>query len=181
MDDNTNTNEEAQTQQEQTQTQDQKASDTQQKPAEADKKYSDKDLNDIIAKKQAKWERDAQEKVSEAQKLAKMNADEKAKYELEKTQEDLAKREAEITKRELTATTKEELVSKELPLELAEILNYSDADSVKSSMAAVEKAFRGAVEKQVNEKLKGSAPKTGTTTANPEVDLFRLGAGLKSK
>ncbi len=42
-------------------------------------------------------------------------------------------------------------------LGLAEILNYTDAESCKSSMA-VEKAFQEAVEAAVEEKLKGGKP-----------------------
>lgn len=41
---------------------------------------------------------------------------------------------------------------------MAEILNYTDAESCKSSMAAVEKAFQEAVEAAVEEKLKGGKP-----------------------
>ncbi|MFR1309625.1 MAG: hypothetical protein ACLSCO_12630 [Gallintestinimicrobium sp.] len=37
-------------------------------------------------------------------------------------------------------------------------MNYTDAESCKSSMAAVEKAFQEAVEAAVEEKLKGGKP-----------------------
>lgn len=121
-------------------------------------KYSDEDLNNIIAKQKAKWEKEAEEKVNEAKKLAKMNADQKAEYEAQKKEAELAKREAEINRRELTATAKEELSSRELPLSLADILTYDSAESVKASMDTVEKVFRDAVEKAVNEKLKGTPP-----------------------
>lgn len=38
---------------------------------------------------------------------------------------------------------------------MAEILNFKDADSCKKSIEAVEKAFQQAVEKAVDEKIKG--------------------------
>lgn len=57
-----------------------------------------------------------------------------------------------------------------LPVELAEVLNYTDADACKKSMETVKKAFQTAVEKAVDEKLKGGkppkkAPETNTQEA----------------
>lgn len=135
---------------------------------EEELKYSDKQLNDILAKQRSKWEKDAEAKVSEAQRLAKMNADEKAKYELQKAQDALTEREAEINRRELLATAKDELVSRGLPLELTDMLNLESADSVQSSMAALEKVFRASVEAEVNKKLKGTPPNKGAAPAPPD-------------
>ena len=87
-----------------------------------------------------------------------MNADQKAQYEREKKEKELSAREAEITKRELSAQAKETLAEKGLPIQLADILNYTDADSCQKSMDAVEKAFKEAVDKAVKDKLAGGAP-----------------------
>ena len=103
-----------------------------------------------------------QDALTEAEKLAKMKDDEKAEYERQKREDDYNKRMAELTARELKATAKENLASEGLPLELAEVLNYQDADSCNKSIEAVKTAFQSAVSKAVNEKLKGKgAPKTG--------------------
>lgn len=134
---------------------------TQEPESKPEVKYTDKDVNDILAKQKAKWEKEAEAKVSEAKKLAKMNADEKAQYELQTLQTQLAEREAEINRRELMAAAKDELTTRGLPIELAEMLDYREADTVQTSMAAVEKVFRNAVEKQVNDKLRGTAPSSG--------------------
>ena len=95
---------------------------------------------------------------TEAEKLAKMNAEQKADYERQKREDELAKREAEITKRELTAQAKETLAEKGLPITLADVLDYADADACKKSIEAVEKAFTEAVEKAVKDKLAGGTP-----------------------
>lgn len=105
-----------------------------------------------------KWTVLMDDKVSEAEKLAKMNKEEKAQYLQEKKEKEIQDREAAITKRELAAEAKNTLAEKGLPPELAEVLNYSDADSCKQSISAVEKAFQKAVEKAVEEKLKGGQP-----------------------
>ncbi|GIP57905.1 DUF4355 domain-containing protein [Paenibacillus woosongensis] len=114
-----------------------------------------------IAKERSKAEADVEKAKTEAEKLAKMNADQKAEYERQQREAKLAEREAEITKRELRASALETLAEKGLPKGLADILNYTDADSTKESLEAVETAFRAAVEAGVNERLKGNPPGGG--------------------
>lgn len=140
------------------------------KGGKEDKTFTQEDLNKIISdrlsKERKKWDEEFQAKVeeakTEAQKLAKMNAEQKAEYERKQLEEQLNKREAEITRRELRATALETLAEKSLPKQLADILDYTDADSTNKSIEAVEKSFREAVEQAVNERLKGDPPKTGS-------------------
>ena len=56
------------------------------------------------------------------------------------------------------ATAKEQLVDKGLPITLASVLNYSNAEECTASIDAVSKAFQEAVEKTVNERLAGGKP-----------------------
>lgn len=134
-----------------------------------DKKYQsefDKRVAKALETAKGKWETEKATELenakTEAEKLAKMNAEQKAKYAEEKRISELEQREKDITTRELKAQAYETLAEKNLPKELVEILNYSDAESCNKSIEAVEKAFQGAVEKAVNEKLRGSEiPKGG--------------------
>ena len=98
------------------------------------------------------------EKTTEAEKLAKMNEKEKSQYLQQKHERELADREADITRRELMAQAKVTLAEKELPVGLADVLAYTDADSCSKSIASMEKAFQEAVQKAVDEKLKGGKP-----------------------
>lgn len=125
----------------------------------------DKRVSKALETARGKWEKETEDKISEAKKLEKMNAEQKAEYERKQADEKLAKRESDITRRELMAEAKETLVEKGLPKELAEVLSYDSADSCKKSLDAVEKAFNKAVETAVNSKLKQSPPKKGG--ANP--------------
>lgn len=129
-----------------------------QQPLQDEKKYTDAEVDAIINKKFAKWQKDQDAKVNEAKKLAKMNADEKANYEMEQRNKELAEREQAIVKRELTATAKETLADKGLPSELASLLDYSNAEACNESISALEKAFTTAVNKAVESRLKGGAP-----------------------
>lgn len=128
-------------------------------------------INTAVTKAKEKWETLMDDKVSEAEKLAKMNKDEKAQYMQQKREKELSDRETEITRRELMAEAKNTLAEKKLPVGLAEILNYADADTCKKSLETVEKAFQEAVEAGVQERLKGDKPIKKAPDGNDMSDL----------
>ena len=125
--------------------------------AEFDRRVQ-KAVNTAVTKAQEKWQALADDKLSEAEKLAKMTKEEKAQYMQQKREKELTDREAAITRKELMAEAKNTLASDGLPQELAEVLNYSDADTCKKSMEKVKEVFQSAVETAVEEKLKGGKP-----------------------
>ncbi|MDB2108924.1 DUF4355 domain-containing protein [Clostridium paraputrificum] len=152
---------------------------------QSEKTFTQKDVDKLIqervAREQAKWEKKVQDERTEAEKLAKMNADQKAEYEKQKREDELAKREKDITTRELRATAYETLAEKNLPKELVDILNYSDAEQCNKSIEAVEKAFQSAVEKAVNDKLRGgNPPKGGQGSSNQSTFGFNF-TGVRPK
>lgn len=125
-------------------------------------KFTQEDVDRIVqgrvAKAEKAWKKQLEDEKTEAEKLAGMSEKDKKKYQEEKRIRDLDEREAAITRRELTAQAKIQLADKGIPTELAEILNLTDADSCKKSIDIVEKAFQSAVEKAVEQKLKGGNP-----------------------
>ena len=125
--------------------------------AEFDRRVQ-KAVNTAVTKAQEKWQALADDKLSEAEKLAKMTKEEKAHYMQQKREKELTDREAAITRKELMAEAKNTLASDGLPQELAEVLDYSDADTCKKSMEKVKEVFQRAVETAVEEKLKGGKP-----------------------
>ena len=110
-----------------------------------EKTFTQEDVNkmiqDRITREQAKWEKKVQDERTEAEKLAKMKADEKLKYQQEKREKELAEREKDITTRELKITSSETLAEKNLPKELVNILNYDSAESCNNSIDVIEKAW----------------------------------------
>lgn len=148
--------------------------------AEFDRRVQ-KAIDTALTNAQEKWQALTDDKLSEAEKLAKMTKEEKAQYLAQKHEKELADREAGITRRELMAEAKNTLAEKKLPVGLAEVLNYTDADSCNKSIAAVEKAFQEAVEASVQERLKGGTPQTkapGTneSTLEKQVESLMMGA-----
>lgn len=143
--------------------------------AEFDRRVA-KALDTSRTKMQADIEAKMQEARTEAEKMAKMNAEQKAQYEREKQAKELADREAAITKRELMATAKEQLAEKGLPISLASVLNYSSAEECTASIDAVGKAFQEAVEKAVNDRLAGGKPpkKADNPTATYTMEQIKV-------
>lgn len=118
----------------------------------------DRRVQQAITKAKDKWNALLDDKLSESEKLAKMNKEEKAEYLRQKSEKELAAREAAVTKRELMAEAKVTLADEKLPVSLAELLNYTDADACKASIETMKKAFQEAVSAAVQEKLKGGTP-----------------------
>ncbi|GLC88695.1 DUF4355 domain-containing protein [Lysinibacillus piscis] len=136
-------------------------------------------LGERLGKAHKKWEKDYQDKLeeakTEAEKLAKMNAEQKAEHERQKRENELLKREGEITRRELRAAALETLAEKGLPKTLADILVYSSAEATNASLDAVETAFRTAVEAGVNERLRSDPPGGGGAKGGGEKNPWKKG------
>lgn len=136
-----------------------------------------KGIQTALANEKSRLESLADEKISEADKLSKMTEEEKRAYRQKKDAEELSKREKAITKRELMAEAKNTLSDKSLPISLADILDYADADTCKESLETVEKAFNSAVEAGISEKLKGGKPPKaapGGDKKNKEDEVLRF-------
>lgn len=142
------------------------------------KTLTQEDINAAIADARKEWEKEQQLQQTEAQKLAKMTADEKKAYEEKKRLEGLEKREAEITKRELMSTAKETLISKNLPIELAAVLDYTDADACNTSIEKIGKAFQDAVQAGIASRIAGTDPikksKLGDTPTLTKEDVAKM-------
>ena len=119
-----------------------------------EKKYTDAEVDAIIDKKFAKWKSEQEAKENEA----KMNADEKQKYQLDQREQELANREQAIARKELTAEAKTMLSERGLPVELVAVVDLSDAEAVTESVASIQKTWEDAVQKGVSDRMKGSAP-----------------------
>lgn len=96
---------------------------------------------------------------SEAEKLTELKAQEKAAHEFKQKEELLSRRESEVIRKELKIEAYKIFMEKGLPMDLLDVVLYDSAESRNKSINAVEKAFRQAVEKGINERLKGQIPK----------------------
>lgn len=131
-----------------------------------DKKYSDKDLDRIINQKFAKWQKDQEKAVSEAKKLEKMNAEEKAKYERDKLQKELDSYKKKDAIAAMSKEARKMLSEQNITIDdnLLSLMVTDDAEATKKAIGDFAKAFSEAVEKAVKERLKGDSPRRGTGT-----------------
>ena len=133
------------------------------------KTFTQEEVNRLIEKRLAKEKAKAEKEKAEAEKLAQMNAEEKNRYELEKQKKELEERIAEYTKKELRQESINILTEKgysvQTAKQLAEFLNYKDAESCKGSIDTMDKILKSCIEVEVNNKLRATnsvAPKIGS-------------------
>lgn len=124
--------------------------------AEFDRRVQ-KAINTAIKKQKQEWQSSLDDKLTEAEKLAKMTKEQKAEYMAQKKEKELNEREAELNRKELKAEAKITLTEKKLPASLSELLDYSSADNCNKSIEALDKAFKEAVDAAVQDKIKGGA------------------------
>lgn len=131
------------------------------KKEESEKKYSDEDVNAILSKKFAKWTAQKEKELDEAQKLAEMDAQQKAEYERDKLEKELAELKRENTLNAMGKTARTMLSERgvHLPDALVSILVTEEAESTKTNVDNFVQLFKEAVDTAVNEKLKSGTPK----------------------
>lgn len=127
-------------------------------------KYTDKDLDDIIGKRFAKWQAQQQKAVDEAKKLAAMDAQQKAEYERDQLQKELNELKKQASLSEMTKTARKMLLEEGItvPDELLTMMVSDDAEATKVAVDGFKKAFQEAVESAVKERLKGEPPRRGS-------------------
>lgn len=129
-----------------------------------EKKYSDDDVNDIVNKKFAIWksehEKEVAEAKAEAEKLAKMNADQKKDYEIEKLKTENEKYKALQVKTELGKEASKQLKEKNIDA-TAEILDFVVGENAETTSKNID-SFVEIIEKQLAlkeaERAKGKTP-----------------------
>lgn len=135
-----------------------------------------KGINTAVTKERDRLNKMHNDQLTEAQRLASMNEDEKREYLDQKRERELADREAAITKRELEAEAKNTLADRGLPATFAALLDYKDADTVKKGIEALEKEWAPAIENTVNERLKGGKPPKDAGTEGASSNDAKLDA-----
>ena len=148
------------------------------KEAEDEKKYSDKDVDEILNKKFARWQEKQQKAVDEAKKLAEMNAQQKAEYERDELQKQLDEYKRKDSLAEMTKTARKMLTEEGVGIsdELLAMMVNTDAEQTKAAIDGFVKAFKDAVESAVKERLRGETPRkgTGATTTMTKEQIMEI-------
>jgi len=146
-------------------------------------KFTQKQLDDIVKDRIKRAEQDKQEAIKEAEKLAKMTADQKREYELEKLQRENEELKQAQTRYELGKEATKILAESGI-IASDEILDFVVKEDAETTSAAV-KAFSDLVDKisddRMKEKLKGTSPKKqqGVPGAKTKEDILAIKDGAE--
>lgn len=137
----------------------------------------DKKITGAINTAKKTWEEDSKTKMAEAEKLAKMNREEKDKYERQKLEAEIA----ELKKKDNARTLKDEAIhivsEKDIPVGYLELIDFEAVDATKSKaiIDAIEQLRAKDRERFLNEALKQKTPTQRQTAEVKEEDPFLKG------
>ena len=139
------------------------------KPDEQKAKYTDADVDEILNKKFAKWQAQQEKAVSEAKKLAEMNATQKAEYQRDQLQKEVDELKKQAAISEMMKTSRKMLSDSGItvPDELLSVLVTANAEETKAAVDGFAKACKDALEAEVKNRLKGEPPRKGIGGAAP--------------
>ena len=131
--------------------------------AEFDRRVQ-KATSTAVTNAQDKWKLMHDDKISEAEKLAKMTAEEKAAYENKKLREELDAFKRKDARSDMAKEARKILAEEHvtIPDELLTHLIADDADKTKENVESFTKLLKDAIQDGVKEALKGKTPKGGS-------------------
>ena len=161
-----------------------------------EKTFTQEQVNEMIekrlARERAKIEKEIgkskfEEGLTEAEKLAKMTAQEKAEYEFNKKREAFEKERDEFNKSKLQTESKSILTDLGYSCEAIEalsgLIDFTDADTTKSSIDNLDKVIKTIVEAkvqaEVDKRIVTKTPEVTTSSVvNAKQDALRKAMGL---
>lgn len=124
--------------------------------------YNDEEVNEIVKKRLARAEREKQAAVDEAAKLAKMNADQKKDYELEKAQKERDELKSQLATYEMGKQARSMFEEAKLTVTEDDLQHVvtPEAESTEANVKWLIAHDQAVAEGVRQELLKGSTPKT---------------------
>ena len=126
----------------------------------------------------SKWEADYQAKITEAEKLAKMNAEQKLKYELEKSNKERDEFKAQLEAGNLYKTASDIATDKGLPIGYLGLIDFSkeNAETITKKIDELVDLRNKDLENYLNSKLQQPTPqerKDSQPVLDPFIEGFR--------
>ena len=140
------------------------------------KTFTQEEVDKIVNKRLARERKDIEAKIeaerAEAERLAKMSEAEKQQALFKKQVEEFEATKRAFEQEKLLNDTSKQLASKNLPIQFAEMLKAQDAESTFENIKIFEAKFNEAVERLVNERLKGNTPKAKSDVSGMTKETF---------
>lgn len=137
-------------------------------PNETEKTYTQEEVDALLQQEgdrrismyQKKMEKQTAEKLAEAQKLAKMNEEQKYIYELEQREKAITEKENALALAENKNICAKILAEKGIPVDFVDfVVTSPDADVMNNNINIIDRAFKKAVKAEVEKRLASNAPK----------------------
>lgn len=143
---------------------------------ETEKTFTQDEVNKIVQDRLAKEKAKNEKAQEEAKKLAKMNAEQKNQYMVEQLQKELEEYKNKEAKNDMIKEANSMLKDNDitLPDEVVAMLIGDNAEDTKICVDSFSKAFKTAVERAVNEKLKGKTPKQKSVAGLTREDILSV-------
>lgn len=130
---------------------------------DGEKRYTIKEVDELIKRKKAEWEKTRKKEDDEAKKFAKMNAQEKAEYKQQQLEKRIQELEDEKTLAGMRDEARKQLSEKGINISdnLLEFMVSKDAEKTKKAVDSFADLFNAAVNEAVKDKARQTTPKEG--------------------
>ena len=145
---------------------------------DGEKKYSVKEVDELIKRKKAEWEKQRKKDDDEAKKFAKMNAQEKAEYKQHQPERRSQELEDENTPAGMRDEARKQLSEKGINISdnLLEFMVSKDAEKTKKAVDSFAELFNAAVNEAVKGKARQTTPKEsgGFSGGKGKLDIRKM-------
>ena len=135
------------------------STETNQVEVKEEKTFTQEELDKILNKKFAQWQKKTEEAKAEAERKAKLTEAEK----LAEERKEFERMKMQFEYEQRVNSTSKVLASNNLPIEFADFLIGDSDEATTQRVDLFKNAFNEALEKAVNERLKGRTPKVSTS------------------
>lgn len=137
---------------------------------------ADQRVTQALKTAREKWTAEVTEKIqkerSEAEELAKMTEAERLQREFEKKQQAFEDERKTFLREKLELQTVKTLQAEELPAEFSGFVMSDSAEQINENIKQFKEQWQKAIEKAVDERLKGSTPKSSNTNTTVKAEDF---------
>ena len=134
------------------------STETNQVEVKEEKTFTQEELDKILNKKFAQWQKKTEEAKAEAERKAKLTEAEK----LAEERKEFERMKMQFEYEQRVNSTSKVLASNNLPIEFADFLIGDSDEATTQRVDLFKNAFNEALEKALTERLRGNTPKTST-------------------
>lgn len=141
-----------------------------------EKTFTQAEVDEIVNKRLDRERKKQEKAASEAEKLAKMSAQEQAEYQRDKYQKELEELKAKLARADIKETARAMLAADNIsiPDELVSAIITDDAETTQQAIKGFAAAFKEAVKNEVANRLKGNEPKASTQSNITKAEILAV-------